>query len=554
MNLAKFIASRLNTSGQKSFSKLIVRIAITAIALSITVMILSTSIVRGFKNTISEKVFGFWGHIHISGFYGAAHMAFEPRPISKNQPFYPFIDTVRQVNKSPNPDIKDLTKGGIKHIQVFGSKEGIIKTSDQIEGIILKGISTDFDWSFLKNYLLEGDTLTTTDAIDVTDGILISDITAKRLNVKVGDKFDIYFVQQGDALARRFKIQGIYKTGLEEYDRRFALVDIRQIQQLNNWRPFYNYGTELVLPEENAVLVAMTAATEPSFFESFLVEGTKAFWDDSLKQEAIVAKQIAASKNWKLGDSISLKYFTQDEISYGIQDSALLKFKIVGIHDAQNLSDQSSTNWQNVIFVGYDKIQRLNYMLPEQVSGFEVFVENLDDLDDLGAYTENDVLMGLPLYSNTIKQIEPAIFDWLNLTNMNERIILIIMLGVAIINMTTSLLILILERTNMIGTLKALGANNWIIRKIFLYYAAYIIIWGLIVGNILGIGLALIQKYFGIIKLPEDLYYVAVAPIELNIPMIIALNIGTLIITLLVLILPSYLVARIDPVKAIRFK
>ena len=145
MNLAKFIASRLNNSGQKSFSKLIVRIAITAIALSIMVMILSTSIVRGFKNTISEKVFGFWGHIRVSGFYGASHMAFEPRPISKNQPFYPFIDSISRINKSPNPADNNYTKGGINHIQVFASKEGIIKTSDQIEGIILKGISTDFD-------------------------------------------------------------------------------------------------------------------------------------------------------------------------------------------------------------------------------------------------------------------------------------------------------------------------------------------------------------------------------------------------------------------------
>jgi lipoprotein-releasing system permease protein len=193
-------------------------------------------------------------------------------------------------------------------------------------------------------------------------------------------------------------------------------------------------------------------------------------------------------------------------------------------------------------------------LLPEQVSGFEVFVDNLDDLDPLGVFVETDVLVGLPYYSNTIKQLEPTIFDWLNLTDVNERIILIIMILVAIINMTTSLLILILERTNMIGTLKALGATNWAVRKIFLYYAAYIIGWGLFWGNVLGIGLGVLQKTFGIIKLPEDLYYVSVAPIELNIPLVIALNIGTLIITLLVLVLPSYLVSRIDPVKAIRFK
>lgn len=526
-----------------------------AIALSMMVMILASSIVRGFKNTISEKVFGFWGHIHISGFYGASHLAFDPRPISKRQTFYPHLDTVGQIATPKTSflrgDYEGQTEGGVRHIQVFASKEGIIKTADQIEGIILRGISTDYDWRFLRQYMVSGDTLITSHDTTASNGILISETTANRLKLKLNDKFDVYFVHQGDALARRFTITGIYKTGLEEYDRRFALVDIRQIQQLNNWRPYHNFDAALELPHDGVVLVGLTKETAPPAFNNILLAGNAPDWTAA---QAVISTQLAASRGWNLGDSIRLHYFSSDNDISGTGDSATLIFSVVGIHDAQNRSPNNDTNWQNAIFIGHSQIQRLNMLLPEQVSGFEIFLDNIADLDAFGVHIENEVLLGQPFYSNTLKQLEPTIFDWLNLTDVNERIILIIMILVAIINMTTSLLILILERSNMIGTLKALGAGNWLIRKIFLYYAAYIIGWGLFWGNLLGIGFGLAQQYFGIIRLPEDLYYVSVAPIELNWLIILALNIGTLLITLLVLILPSYLVSRIDPIKAIRFK
>ena len=185
--------------------------------------------------------------------------------------------------------------------------------------------------------------------------------------------------------------------------------------------------------------------------------------------------------------------------------------------------------------------------------GFEIFIDHLDDLEAFGNYSNYVLLINKEQYASTIKEIQTNIFDWLNLTDMNERIILLLMILVSIINMTTSLMILILERTNMIGILKALGARDWTIRKIFLYNAAYIIGYGLLWGNMIGIGLCLLQLNFGIITLPEDLYYVSVAPVELNLWTILLLNIGTMLITLAVLIIPSWLVAKIDPVKAIRF-
>ena len=252
---------------------------------------------------------------------------------------------------------------------------------------------------------------------------------------------------------------------------------------------------------------------------------------------------MAVTKDLRVGDSLVLKYN-----DFGT-DAYTFRYRVGAIYEAP-----PEPAWEKTVFVQWHSLDVLNQELPAQVSGFEVFVDDLDDLDPLGNYVNFNVLLGKEQYANTIKELEPNIFDWLSLTDMNERIIMLLMILVSIINMTTSLLILILERTNMIGVLKALGARNWTIRQLFLYNASFIIGWGLIIGNVMGIGLCLIQQQFGIITLPEDLYYVAVAPIKLEIMPILILNIGTLVVTLLVLIIPSWLVSKIDPVKAIRFK
>ncbi len=575
-------------------------------------MIIATSIVAGFKNTISEKVFGFWGHIHITSNHAPSSYAFEGSPMPQNQDYYPAIDTIQKITYTTQEtdlllsipanlialellaalfllfltialykskfitnrinktfrtlltlillsistflatqhsylliqrDTQKVTQGGIKHIQSYVSKEGIIKTKKQIEGIILRGVGADYDWDFLKQYIQEGDVLETQNDA-ATDGVLISRTTARRLELKLDDTFLIYFVQDGNSLARKFKVKGIYKTGLEEYDRRFAMVDIRKIQQLNNWRPFKNYGTELYLAEDRITLMGLTEATGNNWamVESRLQAGTVFDLSDTTSLQTVIPSRVAYIQNVTVGDSLSLRFRDTDGALHDFN------YTIAGIY-----TPPEEEALQKTIFVNWHSINRLNQHLPEQISGFEIFVDNLDDLDAFGEYTNYVVLLGKEQYSNTIKELEPNIFDWLNLTDTNEKVILLFMILVSIINMTTSLMILILERTNMIGILKALGAQDWSIRKIFLYNAAYIVGYGLFWGNLIGIGLCLIQMQFGIITLPEDLYYVSVAPVELNWSAILALNIGTLLITLLVLIIPSWLVTRIDPVKAIRF-
>lgn len=431
MNFSYFIARKVALSGQKSFSRLIIRIAVVAVALSIAVMILSTALITGFKKEISSKIFGFWGHIHITD-PDVSQSLLEIYPISSEQDFYPSLDTIKNVTYYETKTIfgreverEKITKGGVRHIQTYAIKPGIIKANDEIEGIILKGVGADFDWKFLQQYIQKGEALHLPDT-GYSNEILISKQTAERLKADVGDKFIIHFVEKGEQLRRRFVVSGIYRTGLEEYDSKFALVDIRQVQQILGWKP-------------------------------------------------------------------------------------------------------------------------------TEVSGFEVFIDDIDDLKTLNEYIYFEELP-TDLYAETIREKFPEIFEWLELQDINEVVILVLMVIVALINMVTALLILILERTNMIGTLKALGSTNWSIRKVFLYYAAYIILVGLFWGNLFGIGLALIQKHFGIIKLDEANYYLSVAPIDLEAFSILGLNIGTLLVTLLFLIIPSYLVTRISPVKAIRFK
>lgn len=430
MNFEYFFARKVAASGQRSFSRLIIRIAVVAVALSVAVMILTNALIAGFKKEISTKIFGFWGHIHITDSDFSSSFL-EAYPINKDQSFYPDLDTIKKVSYLDRKKFLSYeweqmqnTKGGVRHIQVTALKPGIIKSREEMEGIVLKGVGKDFDWAFMSRYLQEGEALNLSDSI--SSEILISQQTANRLKVALGDRFDVhFFVENNEQLTRRFTVQGIYKTGLEEYDRLFALADIRQIQKILGW-----------------------------------------------------------SEN--------------------------------------------------------------------EVGGFEVFIDDIDDLRPLAEYIYFEELPN-NLYAETIREKFSEIFDWLDLQDINEIVILTLMVIVAIINMITALLILILERTNMIGTLKALGANNWSIRKMFLYYAAYIIFMGLFWGNLIGLSLAMLQDRFGLIRLSEENYYLSVAPVEVNFWSVLLVNVGTSLVILLFLIIPSYLVTRISPVKAIRF-
>jgi lipoprotein-releasing system permease protein len=405
MSTERLIARRILKRDRKSYSRPVVRIAVLSIALGLTVMFMSIAILTGFQKQIREKVIGFGADIQITHF--DENSSYEPQPIPVNQPFYPALDRVK----------------GIRHIQVYATKNGIIKTADQFQGVVLKGIGSDFDWSFFKKRIVEGTSFMVPDT-GKTNDVIISRYLASLLRLKLHDDLRVYFIVGNSTLGRKFRITGIYETGLEEFDKLFILCDIHHIQKLNNWGP-------------------------------------------------------------------------------------------------------------------------------DQVGGFEVLIDNFKDLDRLGKYVYKSI--GFTLDARTIRQLYPQIFDWLDLQDMNVVIILILMVLVAGITMISTLLILILERTNMIGILKALGMNNLSIRRIFLYNALYIIGVGLVWGNAAGFTLCLLQQRFGFIKLPQESYYVSVVPVNLDAVNILLLNAGTLAVCFLMLILPSFIITRVTPVKAIRF-
>ena len=432
MNLPHFVAKRIAFSRSRSFTKVIVRIAIAAIALSLTIMILTTMIISGFKNEISTKVFGFWGHIHITDVN--VNRSFEQIPISKTADYILDIEDIEWLEYQTPVKVLGYelagrytttrTNGGVKHVQPFVYTAGIIKTKKDFGAIQIKGVDEKFDWNYLPDFIIEGEALDLQN--DVSSGIIVSNFTAKQMQLKVGQRIKITTLKNNESLNRAFVVKGIYNTGLEEYDKQFAIIDMRKAQDMLQW----------------------------------------------------------------------------DE---------------------------------------------------DDISGIEVFLEDIADLDIINEYLYNDVVPGR-IYAETISSKFPSIFEWLKLQDINENLLLYLMIIVAVINMITALLILILERTHMIGLLKALGSTNWQIRKIFLYNAGYIIFSGIIVGNILGLGIGYLQYTTHFITLDEASYYLSYAPILFNWKAIILINFFCFLFTIVFLILPTYLVTSISPIKTLRFE
>lgn len=414
MNLELLIAKRIFSGKDKngSISKPIVNIAMIGIAIGIAVMILSVAIVTGFKKEISDKVTGFASHIQITHYDSSS--SYETIPI--------------KIDDKLVESIKDLQD--VKHTQVFATKPGIIKSKQEIQGVILHGTGSDFDSSFIRKSISRGEFISVNDSTTVNT-IVISANMARMLRLDTGDKLTIWFAQQ-PVRARRFTISGIYDTGLQEFDNLFAFCDIKHIQKLNGWKKDQYSGLEVTL--------------------------------DNIKDIDKTIPQI--------------KRITSGHI---FNEKSILKVS-----------------------------------------------------DLRGKY--------------------PHIFDWLDLLNMNVWIILILMIAVAGFNMVSGLLIVILEKTNMIGILKALGHKNIKIRRVFLYLSARLIGYGLLWGNIVGIALCLVQHYGKIIKLDPVSYYLDKVPVNLDLYHILLLNAGTMLITILMLIVPSLIITKISPVKAIKFE
>ena len=416
MNLELFIARKIRSGGLtgKRLAGPVTKVATLGIILGMVVMILSLAIGFGFKKEIRQKIIGFGSHIQIMNY--DYNQSYETNPIS------------------PSPELLESLRSvaGVKHIQKFATKPGMIKTENAIQGIVLKGISTDFNWTFFKDIIVDGDTLQL-DNSKRSSGILISRKLAQMLHLSVGDDLRMYFLQK-DKIAprgRKFSIKGIFDSNLPEFDKLYAIVDIKQVQRLNNWN-----GT--------------------------------------------------------------------------------------------------------------------------QISGLEIQIDDFENIEKTGAEVSSVATSfidesGIMLRTRTILDLQPQIFGWLDLLDMNVLVILVLIMIVAGFNMVSGLLILILERTNMIGILKALGIQNSSLRKVFLYLATFIVGRGLVWGNFIGVSFCMIQKYTGMIKLDPENYYLETVPIQITFWHLLILNVATILLTTLMMLGPSYLASKISPVKAIRF-
>lgn len=410
MKLSVFITSRIALNRQHTFSRFIIRLAIVATALSVAAMILTLAFVNGFQLAVSQKVFSFWGHIRVQQEQSAQSIISEDAPLTQN-------DTVVQLLRQ---------FPGIRQVQAYATKSAILDKKSEIEGVLFKGVSANYDFHNLQSFLIAGRWINFKDS-NYSKQIVISKPIADALNIQVNDSINVFFIspQATSSTVRKLQVTGIYKTGIDEYDKLFAIGDIRLLRKINNW-------------------------------------------------------------------------------THG------------------------------------------------EIGGYEIFLNDYKQMDTISAQLHD----ALPLIwdSHTIREIYPNIFDWLSILNVNRDVIFIIMAIVAIINLVTCLLILVLERTRMVGVLKALGGTDWMIQKIFLYHAVLIAGMGVGIGLVAGLGIYFLQEATGFIKLDETNYYVSVAPVSIHAWEVILICMATMLVCLVSLLLPTLFVRTVKPVKAIQFR
>lgn len=415
MNFPLFIAKRIysDNTNKRKVSRPAIRIATIGVAVGLVVMIISVSVVVGFKHSIRDKVVGFGSHIQVAEFTTLQGSGTQPIAITDS--------VMRILSKAPN----------MKHVQKFAIKQGILKTDTDFLGVMFKGISAEYDTTFIHQNMIDGSIPAFSNSKS-SNRLLISKIMADKLQTKCGDRLFAYFIDDNGVRVRRFTIAGIYQTNLTQYDKAICFTDLYTACRLNAWDSCQVSGAEIAVNDYSKI----------SLTEDFL-------------------------------------------------------------------------------------IRHLNRTLD---------------------------CYGNTFTSKTIREINPQIFSWLDLLDLNVWIILAIMTVVAVVTMISGLLIIILERTTMIGILKALGASNRTVRHTFLWFATFIVAKGLIIGDLVGIGLVILQKYTGLVKLDPATYYISTVPVELNIVYVLLLNLMTLLVSVVVLVGPSYLISHIHPAKSMRYE
>jgi lipoprotein-releasing system permease protein len=505
-----------------------VLIAVSGIVIGMAVMILTVGVTRGFQREVRTKVTGAGAHLQITAI--GQNDPKETIRIPIDQAFYPALDTVP----------------GIAHIQVYATRPGIIETADDIEGVVLKGIGADYDTRFLREHLVAGTMPAIGDSTRPID-LLLSSHHGDRLRVGVDDTITTYLVRGKDEIRpRKFRVCGVYKTGLEQVDHHLVFVDIDHLQRFAQWGLKAEIEVGQVEYGRYVELKGLAFGSDRNF--TFEWPGT------DLKGAGPHRVQLWDWHNPNMRPTDFGKPPRDTTFTLVLSDSDGTIPDTAWVHIIPDSVSFITHSLGSDIVVQSIRVERggSGGSHDKYCGGFEVTLDRFEDLmamDDL--VYKNYLPLGLR--SLSVRDRFPEIFAWLELLDKNVIVILVLMVAVAIINMTSALLIIILERTNMIGTLKALGASDLQLVGTFLIDGAYILGTGILIGDLLGIGLAWVQTQFGIITLPVETYYVDVVAIDIDPVSILWLNAGTLVVCVIALLLPSLLVTRIAPAKAIRF-
>lgn len=499
LNTSLFISNRIRKRGKGSVSGPIVSIATWGVALGIAVMILAIAVVKGFQQEIRNQVAGFGGHYQIVSAQDELNDETSRLDLRET-----FIQELRQ-------------KEGIQAVYPYATKPGILESEEGLMGVVAKGVTNDFDWGFLEKKMISGDVLDP----DSANHILISRSMANRLNLEQGTKVMLYFItESGDILPRAMFIQGVYYTGMEDYDRKMVFLSLDIIRKMNAW------GLQAQLMAEDSCIYGQLPVTGLAFGGNgdYLYQ-----WSDSLMK--------GPGPHWICPES-------DHEIRLVVNDT---------------YASAPDTAWIN-INPGSGECGCDGAVVSIRTSGgsFGNYAGGLEIILNQGRESEtwnDEINENLPFYLQvlSISERNPEIFNWLEVLDINAEVIILLMIFVSVINMASALLILILEKTNMIGLLKSFGATNALVGRIFLYQAMHILFRGLFWGNVLALGLGLAQWKFHFFKLNPEQYFMAFVPIELLWQDILMINLGTLLITFILLRIPAWYVSRIHPVKAIRF-
>lgn len=537
-------------------SKPIIRISIVSISLAIVVNLITVAIVTGFQNEIRTKITSFNAPLFISK-AGSAGM-YEGEPIHKNQPEVLALQKIEGVKSILNVAYKPALLQSDKFqdkIRLANGKDSLI-ARQEIAGILMKGVDENYDWEFIKSNLIAGK-IPNLKGKSASNEILLSEKICDQLNFKLNDEIAAFYVKN-QPLQRRYKIVGIFKTGLEEYDKKLVFCDLREVQRMND----YGLSSSIELADTLTPTGALVVKAEISGNKENLmfdwgkgIDLFSGFYMSDLKDTTLRLIVYEMDYNRNSSKALDTSYL-QIKTSKVISSTQLLK------DEEGNLVKDQIDEKSYFLTTGNQKIKITTKngkgSSDQFVAGMEVHLKNWNDLDLTKETIENEILMrptkhGELLQVTSILENESDLFAWLSFLDYNVMIIVLLMLVIGIINVGSALLVLIVMRTNFIGMLKSMGATNWSIRKIFLYQASYLILKGLLYGNIIGVSLCLIQEYFGIMSLDPSVYYLDKVPIELTIINWLAINLITFIVCIVSLILPSYVVTRISPSKAIRF-